>query len=320
MIFTWSQDDVYKQKVVVEEFTGVWCAWCVRGTVFMDRFQEHWGDDIIPIAVHGPTSTFKGSSNADPMCDDDYVNSLHEITRNNGYPYVIFNRVKSTKGYLSDENFLTIEDLLSNEANASIALNATLDAETREVKTSAEVTFRESHANADYRIAYVVTEDDVNVPDDPHYRQQNGYAGGGSGEMGGYENLPSVIPAEDAFYSHVVRGSYGGFSGIQDALPKTIEANTAYVHNYEFIMKKTVLKPENCNVIAMLINASDEIDNACSVKPLILDPSGIKECQTEGYAEIESICGTDGCIRKSVKAGVNIIRYKNGTTKKILIK
>ncbi|NRA13254.1 MAG: hypothetical protein HRT57_15010, partial [Crocinitomicaceae bacterium] len=54
-------------KVVVgEEGTGTWCPWCVRGTVFMDQYENEFGEFWAGIAVH----------NNDPMVVADYDASI----------------------------------------------------------------------------------------------------------------------------------------------------------------------------------------------------------------------------------------------------
>ena len=69
-------------KIVVgEEGTGTWCPWCVRGTVFMDRFEQDYGPFWAGIAVH----------NGDPMVVTDYDTALGALI--SGYPSALVDRI-----------------------------------------------------------------------------------------------------------------------------------------------------------------------------------------------------------------------------------
>jgi hypothetical protein len=50
--------------------------------------------------------------------------------------------------------------------------------------------------------------------------------------MGGFENLPDPIPAEDMVYDHVGRKVIGDVTGVEESLPANIDAGA--IHSYEF--------------------------------------------------------------------------------------
>ena len=39
-------------RPLIEEYTGTWCGWCIRGFVGMELMRETFGDDFIGIAYH----------------------------------------------------------------------------------------------------------------------------------------------------------------------------------------------------------------------------------------------------------------------------
>ena len=68
------------KMVVGEEATGTWCQWCPRGAVYMDLFEEQYGDYWVGIAVH----------NGDPMTDAVYDAGIGGSI--GGYPSALVDR------------------------------------------------------------------------------------------------------------------------------------------------------------------------------------------------------------------------------------
>ena len=309
----------FLKKVIFEEFTGTWCQWCVRGSVYQDSLARLYPDVFIPISVHGPAGAAPGADNYDPMTNNDYVNSLHAITRNLGYPYFIIDRDKSLKGYIDETLFRQIEYEAGKTADAKVEAVATINVESREVKLNTTTTFAVPRDNAAYALAFVVTEDSVNQPGNKYYDQKNGFSGGASGKMGGFENLPEVVTADKMYYRHVVRGSYGGFSGVADAIPNQVKAFTPYTYNYTFTLGDNVIEPSRCSVIVMLIGQDGKIVNACCVRPETVS-TGISAALVTPAHEQQRIYSLTGCRRGELEHGMNIVVFKNGTVRKVFRK
>ena len=183
--------------VIVEEGTGTWCPWCVRGTVFMDRLTYAYKGFFIPIAVH----------NGDPMVVSEYDDFIGDWPNFSGYPNVVIGR-RDANGFGVIED---IEDPFLDEVQkpAPLFLSAGLeyDPSTRVMNINAYVTFLWD-VEGEYHINLVLTEDGV-TGTSSGYAQANAYAGGSQGPMGGYEFLPSPVPAEQMVYDHVARAVYG---------------------------------------------------------------------------------------------------------------
>ena len=62
-------------------------------------------------------------------------------------------------------------------------------------------------------------------PEDSGYDQVNAYSGGGAGDMGGYEELPALVPADQMYYDFVARAIIGGFPGMENSVPEEVDAN-----------------------------------------------------------------------------------------------
>ena len=79
-----------KRKVVVEDFTGMWCPWCPRGMAVLSYLTRTHPNDFIGIAVH----------NSDALECDDYSG-----IRVSGYPTVRFDRRTDTNDYTGESTF-----------------------------------------------------------------------------------------------------------------------------------------------------------------------------------------------------------------------
>lgn len=229
-------------KVVVgEEGTGTWCQWCPRGAVFMDRFEKDYGDFWAGVAVH----------NGDPMVVVEYDAGMAF----SGFPGAKVDRV----GAAVDPSAMGTPFLarLQTAPTAVIEVGATYDATTRELKISGDFDFQVAATSA-YRAAFVLTEDGVTGT--TGYAQVNAYAGGNNGPMGGYELLPSPVPASQMVYDHVARAILPSFGGFAGSFPVSVAAGSSHAVN------RTVFVPAEWNtdslhIIVMLIAPNGQIDN-----------------------------------------------------------
>lgn len=234
--------------VYVEEGTGTWCQWCPRGAVFMDLLTSEYPDHFLGVAVH----------NGDPMAavapnHDAGIGSFPGVT---GYPNSILAR-----DVVVDPSGLELP-FLDNVVIAPTALlenGAQFDASTNELQISLTATFNED-VSGDTRLNIVVLEDGV-TGTSSGYAQQNAYGNNANGPMGGYENLPSVVPASQMVYDHVSRGILGGFDGESGLIPEDIAAGETHIINYSI-----EISPDwdfsKLKIIGFYLNEDGTADNA----------------------------------------------------------
>lgn len=231
--------ELYPRRMVVEEGTGTWCQYCVWGIVGMEYMAENYPDNFYGIAVHS----------GDQMdIEDKYGLSF------NSYPSAYFNRKE-----LSSPASYTMEQFLKNQSglttNAMVKITAaTYSDDYTQLKVSANTRFAFDKTGADYRLAYVITENEVGP-----YLQNNAYAGSDN-EMGGFEKLPSPTPV---LYNDVARGIYPSLTGIEGSVPAAITACTDYGYEYSFPMPKNCENYANLKLTVLLYDAkTGEIVNA----------------------------------------------------------
>lgn len=234
------------KMVLGEEGTGTWCQWCPRGAVFMDMMETTYYDYWAGVAVH----------NGDPMVYGPYDTGLQTLI--SGYPSSLVDRGPDIDPSDMEIDFI---ERIQIPPTATFLIGAEFDETTNELLVSLTTTFTMNATGTDFNIAMVVTEDGV-TGTGSGYNQSNAYAGGNNGEMGGYENLPSSVPASQMVYDHVGRTIMPSFAGASGVFPQEVNAGDVFVTNYTLTVDPS-WEVDNFHIIGMLINnSSDEVDNA----------------------------------------------------------
>ncbi len=230
------------RKVIVEEGTGPWCQWCPRGAVMMDYIAHEYEGLAVPIAVHN------GSTN--PMRLTAYDSEFSKLLA--GYPGGLVEREADIDPLLGNPNFeKSLIEHLTWPAKAIITHNVDWNPTIRRVTVRTSVQFLEQ-MDGDFAIAAVLTEDGVRGTTSG-YAQQNAYAGGARGPMGGYENLPNPVPASQMVYNHVARALMGDFKGASNSVPKENPPGSVMSHELSAVVP-TLYNINNMHAISMLID------------------------------------------------------------------
>lgn len=225
---------------VIEECTGTWCGYCVRGLVAMREMRKNHPDRFLGIAVHG---------------QDKYATSSYSalLGRISGYPSAFFNRSRVVGTEPSDmENAFQKADELA-ECEVKIVGVEYANASHNSVNIYMRYRFAESHNKIDYRVAIVTLED--NLADS----QANYYSGGGMGPMGGFENMGSYAWVE---LMDVAR-DITSYTGIINSVPAELEEGRWYDYCYTYTLPTTIRDRNNISIAVLLQNATgSEILNA----------------------------------------------------------
>ncbi|MFM8597019.1 MAG: Omp28-related outer membrane protein [Flavobacteriales bacterium] len=232
-------------KIVVgEEATGTWCQWCPRGAVFMDKFQNDYAGYWAGIAVH----------NGDPMTVADYDAGMGTLI--GGYPSALVDRLGDVDPSQMSSDFFT---RLQTAPKGVLTNGATWNATTRELNVSVTTTIAQATSGA-YKVACVLTEDGV-TGSGAGYNQANAYAGGNNGVMGGFESLPSPVPAAQMVYDHVARAIAPSFTGQTGVIPASTTVGETFTANFTFTLPATWDETQ-MHIVGMLIDPQGKIDNA----------------------------------------------------------
>jgi thiol-disulfide isomerase/thioredoxin len=201
--------------VLAEEATGTWCGFCPRGAVFMERMSEKYGHFFAGVAVH----------NNDPMADPMYDTGLGTLI--SGYPSAVVDRGADIDPADMEADFL---DRIMETPGVVLENGAELTADSLHI--SIKLTLQEV-ITGNYKVACVVTQDGM-TGTASGWAQSNYYASGSYGAMGGYEDLPSTVPASQMVYDHVARIISPNFVGYPNATASLNMIGDAVIYNFSF--------------------------------------------------------------------------------------
>lgn len=250
---------IVPKAVVIEEGTGTWCGWCPRGAVAMEYMYDTYGagGQFVGIAVH----------NNDPMTVAAYDNAAGI----SGFPGCNVDR--SLMGESVSQGLF--EGFYNNRKDMVVpaSVSGTFSVNGSAVTVDASATFKTNFAAADYRLAVVITEDDVKGTTS-QYAQVNYYAGGAQGAMGGYESLPNPVPAAQMVYDHVGRALLGGYDGQAGSVPAAITDGSTANYTFNFTVPSGQVRANMHAVVLLIDNSNGEIVNAKSMR---LTSAGLNE-------------------------------------------
>lgn len=289
---------------VIEEFTGTWCGWCPRGTVYMQKAHEQYGDQVVLIAVHS----------GDPMEVDEYSSVIDAY--GDGYPDAIINRSincdPSSIPYYLPYRF-------NQPTQGKIDLAAEWEDQSKTaIRFSTKSTFGYSDNDGQYGVALVLVEDGLSGTTS-RWAQSNYYDGRSDSD----ENMSFWLTAGDPVtgleYNHVAVAAWNTLDGAE--LPSTFQANvpidysfTGDISSNTIIQDKTKLK-----AVALLIDrVSGNIVNAaqCAIGDFGASIADIGISDNTVVARFS----VDGRQLSAPRKGLNIVKTADGRAMKVLVK
>lgn len=253
---------IVDKNVVIEEGTGTWCTWCPRGAVAMEYMYDTYPTRFIGVAVH----------NNDPMTVTEYDDGANL----SGFPGCNVDRAlkdESVSKTLFEGYYNARKDIV-----VPAAIAATTSGTGANVSVAVTATFKTAFANANYRLAVIMIEDNVEGTGSG-YNQVNAYAGGANGVMGGFESLPNPVPAALMSYDHVGRALLGGYAGQANSVPTAITNGQAVNYTFNYTIPATSRKWYMSAVAVLIDNTTGEIVNATKVP---FSAAGVEEVTTIG--------------------------------------
>lgn len=286
-------------KLVCEEVTGTWCQYCVRGLGAMNYMREHYPDGFIGIGIHNDGSPQVPDSMA--IDGEKYLNWVMQSFGMGGFPNCVMNRSSSYQIDPGNIPYYYENIKKFDRHEAGISATATYDAASGQVNVKSEVLFTKSYEEANFRLFYVVIENNVHrthaetgiLNDYCGYDQINAYAGGGYGECYGFEKLPQIVNADDMWYNDVARGTWpkDDFKGVKNIFPKTINEGDLLSYECSFALPEKIHHVENCEVVVILLDKDGRFLNADNAKVLdeqtgISLPSSVQHPESTVYYDL----------------------------------
>lgn len=302
-------------RPLIEEYTALWCGWCPRGYVALETMKELKGDLFIAAAYHsGDDMALNGSTPNSP----------------DGYPSAYVNRNVSVNiGNIYSE-WDTFRHVLP-DADLDVDIEWVDDSHSA-LKTTADVRFVKDFDNADFRVNFLLIADNLS---DPNWRQHNSYAPTPGSEPKVYPEMPGdlgkLFTEGEAYVSGLIFNDVviatTDYEGIRGAIPDGISVNESYPVVYTFsldgIKEKLLSQPDYLRVIAVLIDGkSGKVVNCNSSDYVGGSPFAYVDANVDDSLpspiEIARYLLDGTPVDHPVK-GVNIIKYSDGSVRKIFV-
>lgn len=306
-------------RPIIEDYTGFWCGYCPAVYVAVKRMQDKYDDDFLALSYH-VDDQLQGV----PM---DYLPSSSY-----GLPKVYMNDRETPIEYDNMENLWLLKRRELAPADINVEIEWT-DLSHTALRAETNLNFVYDNPDSDYRIACALVEDDMS---NPKWLQANYY--GDDNFEGPYWDLfcgkgyrvPGIV------YDDVVV-SFPAPDGTVDSLPSDIYAGMEYTHSVtlplaDAICQYTVsenygnnliLDPGRLRVVALLIDGKSGavVNSATSGYSADApdDPAAVSTIGTDKAVGIEGVYTLTGQRVANPSSGVNIIRYSDGTARKLII-
>ena len=235
-------------RPLIEEYTGTWCGWCVRGLVGMELLRDAFGDEFIGVAYH----------DGDPMqITTSYPNSVP------GYPSAYINRTYQVDPFYGSGD--TSGGIVSEMRRyATLETSAGIDVTaqwTSADKTAIDVNvtsyFTSDYSNANFAIEVMLIADDLygtgSTWNQANYYSNYAYYYADDPYLGPWTKKPASVSG--IHFNDVLVG----FSGaIANSLPSSIVAYDDYTTSYTFQLNRLpkpalIQNKDNLHVIAVVV-------------------------------------------------------------------
>lgn len=308
------------KKVVVEDFTGIWCGYCPRGIVAMENFAKLYPEQFIGIAAHYN----------DIISSADYLEYIGYNV--NGFPIGFFDRtVKDADlyfGYATNypvhfQGEVPFKKALAIRSEAQPKLQATwTDEERTAIRAEVKTSFLFDRDNCPYRYAFVLTEDGMSGTT-ADWMQSNYYGGMTAqypdDDMKRFTEGGSKIMMS---YDDVAVQGWELYRGIANSVSASVKKDVAdeYVTTLDISENQLIQNKDNLKLVVMLLNT----DTGCIVNAdevsIVPDPTGIEGIRDNGNSDAHEVAryNLNGVRMAAPAKGMQIVKMSDGRVVKVM--
>ena len=239
-------------RPIIEEYTGTWCGWCVRGIAGMELLSSTFGDDFIGVAYHNSDAMEIMSSNQFPNDFAGFPTAFIDRTSEVDPLYGFGN---TSGGIVSDmQQFANIEVIAGIELTANWT-----SADKTDIEVNVSSYFTIDDNSGKYAIELMLIADDL-YGTGSGWNQANYYSGYSAYAkdkyLGAWVRKPGTVT--DWHFNDVLVGTSRTISG---SLPSNIVAYNDYDFKYTFTLSKLpkpslIQNKDFLHVIAIIVNTS----------------------------------------------------------------
>ncbi|HEY3876460.1 MAG TPA: Omp28-related outer membrane protein [Candidatus Kapabacteria bacterium] len=260
------------KRVYLEEFTGAWCGFCVRGAYAINNLYATYPGQVVVVSIHSDQNGNPANDMMDIPQGDSLVSGIGlpsaEVLQ--GFPDGWTARSiapGSTTWNVDPSAWATgvaakfgiggtdgiVAGLLAEPVQATVTVdNISFDNNSQQVTATVSVTFAKA-ASGDLRLNLMVTEDSVTGSgsgwDQHNYYSATGSVGPSVPGNPLYNQAPSIAGWE---HMHVFREAVGGVLGQPGIIPSSVTAGSTYSTTFTFTLPSNVEDPNHVHLIGMV--------------------------------------------------------------------
>ncbi len=296
-----------KHRPIFEEYTGLWCGYCPRGFIGMERMNSLYPEDFIAISYH---------------YDDDMEITTNYPTVVRGFPTAWIDRFIETDPYygFSREGFgidVLWETISNMVTPVGVETKAVLSEDENFVDGTITLTAAMDKNLSGYHIELVLTADDLY---NETWKQSNGYSGnyppddnpdwlvftaGGNSVAGLHFN--DVIVATSRLDDTNV-----ALDGVL-----ADEASASYQYRFDLNNVPVFQSKAKLNFIAILVAPDGSVVNAC--KSHVTTSMGVGRLDTDKLAKVVAYYDLMGRRVHNPDHGIYIVRTSDNKCHKVVL-
>ena len=224
-----------KRYVVIEDYTGTWCGYCLDALIAIDHAKE-LTPYISVVAIHKTAISIP-----DPMDFARIQDLQDEFDVPNSFPQTQINR---TEPWNDPYDFSAVTSIAGSETNVSIAINSQINGSNLSVE--AKVVYENGSEPGDKLVVYLM-ENGVIAPQANYFNNVVGHPYQGHGNP-----IPNFV------HNDALRNSLSNLFG--DAIPVTA-AYEVHTKNYTFTVPAEY-NADNLSFVVMVVKADNSAKNS----------------------------------------------------------
>lgn len=220
----------FKQRVLVEDYTGTWCGNCTRVAYAIDQMYEQ-SDKVVSIAIHNGNDPYHFPG-YQPLKDLIMPNADLELPQS---------RLNRTTVWTSPEpsNLAQAKALTGNNAGLGLALSSTVTNGT--INLDVHMKFAQNYEGL--KVVVYVLENHL-IHSQANYTSYFG----------------NINPVANYEHNHVLRHNITDLLG--DPITEATTFGLTVTKSYSIPMPASVSNPDNISFVAILVNANNVALNA----------------------------------------------------------
>ncbi|MGB4970056.1 MAG: T9SS type A sorting domain-containing protein, partial [Saprospiraceae bacterium] len=231
------------KKVLNETIVSTWCGWSPRGYTFLDSLNAKYSDYSVGLQIH----------NQDGLSDRGYDSVFKVYPYFPGIPWSLTDRKIYDDPSRMEEAFL---EQVEKNAPALLNIGAKYNMEMGVFNFQIKASFSNDMPNEKI-INLIIAEKMIHgfngLADQLNYYSNHSY-----GIMGGYENLPHLIPHSQISYRLVARKIFDDFFGNPSKFTQNTYSGDVLLNSFSSSLS-FIKDIKNIELIAILIDSNGEI-------------------------------------------------------------